>query len=644
MNNKIPAAGGGIRARLDAIAAGRIIILDGAMGSLIQSYHLTEGDFRGERFAGHPVNLLGCNDLLCLTRPDLIGSIHGEYLKAGADITKTCSFNSTAISLEHFGLAGFAYEISRAAAALAREAADRFSTPEKPRFVAGSMGPTAKSGSISPDFNHPEKRAVTWNELVPAYYDNARGLVDGGADILLIETIIDTLNAKAAIFAIRQLLGERQLDLPIMLSATVASALPTGGRILAGQNLEAFCVSVAHAEPWALGLNCSFGAEALKGSTAELGAFAARLSGRVSGHSGGGRDGCPGGGSGDSWLISAHPNAGLPNQSGGYDESPESMALKMEAYFKEGLVNIAGGCCGTTPAHIAAIAEAAKAYPPRERPWPRAPATWLSALTALAVGGTNGEVSGGTNGEAKEPAIKIVGERTNAGENREFLAYLTEENYDDAVAVAVDMIEDGAALIGLCVDQVPQAGEGTMRNFLNFALQDPEFARVPLMIESGRWDLVEAGLQCVQGKCLVYSISLKDGPEEFLRRSGALRSYGAAAVVTLFDEGGPAESYERKIETARRSWHLLRDSGFPAGDIVFDPLLPAGVAESAESAETSATGDSPGADFIRACAWIRDNCPGAQIIGRAGALSPQGAFLKRARDAGLGMVIGDPAL
>ncbi|MDR0669378.1 MAG: homocysteine S-methyltransferase family protein [Treponema sp.] len=601
-----------IREQLNAIAAGRIIILDGAMGSLIQSYHLTEEDFRGERFAGHPVNLLGCNDLLCLTRPELISRIHEEYLEAGADITKTCSFNATAVSLEHFGLEGFAYEISRAAAALARKAADRFSEPARPRFVAGSMGPTAKSGSLSPDINNPEKRAITWDELAAAYYDNARGLLDGGADILLVETIFDTLNAKAAIFAINKLLEERRLDIPLMLSATVASAAPGGGRILAGQTLGAFCVSVAHARPWALGLNCSFGAEALKNSVEELGALSARFGG--------------------SWLISAHPNAGLPNRLGAYDESPESMTLKMEPYFKEGLVNIAGGCCGTTPAHIAALAAAARRYPPREAARPALPGTRLSSLVDFTI----------------EKGPCLIGERANAGENRKFLGYLHEENYDDALAEAAAMIDKGVSIIDVRVDDASLDGERAMRNFLNFIPQDPDLARTPLMIDSSRWSVIEAGLACVQGKCLVYSISLMEGPDEFLRRAGSIRSRGAAAVVTLFDERGPAPDYERKIEVAGRSWWLLRDLDFPARDIVVDAGAPEGIVEH----------DPRVPDFIRACAWIQDNCAGARVLGVLGGLSKPGpgfggteqvqkaitgVFLKRAVDSGLTLAVVNPA-
>jgi 5-methyltetrahydrofolate--homocysteine methyltransferase len=621
----------GARKQLDAVAARRIIVLDGAMGSLIQGFHLTEEDFRGRRFADHPVNLLGCNDLLCLSRPELIRGIHRGYLEAGADITKTCSFNASSVSLADFGIGELAYEISRAAAALARQEADRFSTPEWPRFVAGSMGPTAKSGSLSPDIDDPEKRAVTWDELTAAYSDNARGLVDGGADLLLVETVFDTLNAKAAISAVTRLLDERGLDLPVMLSATVASA--GGGRILSGQTLEAFCISVAHAGrahagPWSLGLNCSFGADKLRRNAAELGAVSLRLGG--------------------SWLISTHPNAGLPNQLGAYDESPESMASKMEEYFKEGLLNIAGGCCGTTPAHIAAIAELARRYPPRPLPRAAARAAWLAGLEGLAIGGEDPAAEGeGPRGKAGG-GFTVIGERTNVAGSRKFLKLIRADNYAEALTVAREMINRGAALIDVCMDDALLDAEKAMGRFLNLALQDPEIARVPVMIDSSRWSVIEAGLKCVQGKCLVNSISLKEGPEEFLRRAGIARSYGAAVVVMLFDERGQAADYERKIEVARRSWALLRDSGFPPGDIVFDPNVLAVATGIPEH-------DSYGLDFIRACAWIRANCPGARISGGVSNLSfsfrgndrvreaMHAVFLKHAVDAGLSMAIVNPA-
>jgi 5-methyltetrahydrofolate--homocysteine methyltransferase len=634
------------------MAAERIIILDGAMGSLIQGFHLGEADFRGRRFASHRTELAGCNDLLCLTKPDLITGIHESYLEAGADIIKTCSFNATALSLADFDLADLAYEISRAAAALARGAADRFSGPGRPRLVAGSMGPTAKSGSISPDMDDPGKRAVTWDQLAAAYYDNAAGLLDGGADILLVETIFDTLNAKAAIFAIQKILRERQIEAPLMLSATVASAgSGEAGRILSGQTIEAFCVSTAHAEPWSLGLNCSFGVDALKPHAAALAAFSSVL--------------------GDPWLISLHPNAGLPNQFGLYEESPESMALKMEGCFKEGLLDIAGGCCGTTPAHIKAIAELAKNYPPRRarrgaRPPAAAPGsgitpgpatfntpspialntpaptpdpvpTWLAGLEPLAVGAADGG-----------PGITAIGERTNVAGSRKFLKLIKDEKYGEALTVARELIGRGASLIDVCMDDALLDAEKAMTSFLSLALQDPEIARVPIMIDSSRWNVIEAGLKCVQGKCLVNSISLKEGPAALLRRAEIARSYGAAVVVMLFDEQGQAAGYDRKIEVARRSWRLLRDSGFPAADIVFDPnvlALATGIGEH----------DSYGLDFIRACAWIRDNCPGAKISGGISNLSfsfrgndrvreaMHAVFLKHAGAAGLNLAIVNPA-
>jgi 5-methyltetrahydrofolate--homocysteine methyltransferase len=639
MSSKVSVRPAGVREQLNAIAARRIIVLDGAMGSLIQGFRLTEGDFRGRCFADHPVNLLGCNDLLCLTRPDLIRGIHRDYLEAGADITKTCSFNATAVSLADFGLEGLAYEISRAAAALAREEADRFASPQWPRFVAGSMGPTAKSGSLSSGIDDPEKRAIGWDELRAAYYDNARGLLDGGADLFLVETIFDTLNAKAAISAIIRLLDERGLDLPVMLSATVASA--GGGRILSGQTLEAFCVSVAHAGrdqagPWSLGLNCSFGADALKQNAAELGAVSRRLGG--------------------SWLISTHPNAGLPNQLGGYDESPESMAAKMEDYFKEGLLNIAGGCCGTSPAHIAAIAELAGRYPPRPLPKARASATWLAGLEGLTIGQDTGLDTGQDIRQDARPeawqntrrGFTVIGERTNVAGSRKFLKLIKEERYAEALTVAREMIGRGAALIDVCMDDALLDAERAMGRFLNLAFQDPEIARVPVMIDSSCWNVIEAGLKRAQGKCLVNSISLKEGPEEFRRRAGIARSYGAAVVVMLFDERGQAASYERKIEVARRSWTLLRDSGFSAEDIVFDPNVLAVATGIPEH-------DSYGLDFIRACAWIRAHCPGAQISGGISNLSfsfrgngqvreaLHTVFLKHAVEAGLSMAIVNPA-
>ena len=607
-----------VREKLGQIAAERILILDGAMGSMIQAYRspqgypLSEDDFRGVteggkeggRFRDHPVPLRGCNDLLCLTQPRLISGIHEAYLEAGADIIETCSFNATSISLADYGLGDAAYELSAAAAALARKAADRFSSADKPRFVAGSMGPTSKSASMSPDMMDPGKRAVTWDELAAAYYDNARGLLDGGADILIIETIFDTLNAKAAIFAARRLGHERGIDVPLIVSATVSE----GGRLLAGQTVEAFCVSVLHGDPVALGLNCSFGADKLKPHIASLSAAAP----------------C---------LVCAYPNAGLPNRQGEYDESPETMAGCVEEYLRDGLVNIAGGCCGSTPDHIAAIAAAAKNYTPRQVP-ERPKKTMLSGLKALEV--------------SRERGLTCIGERTNAAGSDEFLCLIKNRDYDGAAEVAREMAEQEAALIDVCMDHASLDSKAAMTGFLNLALQYPDIAGLPMMIDSASWDVIEAGLKCLQGKGLANSLSLKNGDAEFLRLARLARDYGAAIVVMLMDEQGPAASCERKIAIAGRAWKLLGDSGFPPEDVVFDPVVfPVAASTSGECQEAQ--------EFIRACTWIRDNCPGTQIMGGVSNLSfsfrgretirsaIHAVFIKHAAEHGLSMGIVNPA-
>jgi cobalamin-dependent methionine synthase I/methionine synthase I (cobalamin-dependent) len=598
------------RETLDRMAAEKVLILDGAMGSMIQAFRsasgegLGEADFRGGIFEGHGTALMGCNDVLCLTRPDVITGIHEAYLRAGADIIETCSFNANAISLGDYGLGERAYEISAAAAALARKAADGFSVPERRRFVAGSMGPSSKSAGISLDMNDPAKRAVSWDDLEGAYYDNARGLLDGGADMFLVETVIDSINAKAALFAIHRLLGERGMDVPVMISASVANA----GRLLTGQTLEAFCVSVLHGNPWSIGLNCSFGAERLKPHLGELAAFVP----------------C---------LVSAYPNAGMPNRLGEYDDTPEFMAACIETYLKEGLVNIVGGCCGSTPAHIAAIAAMARDYRPRTAA-ARGRKTFLAGTKSLAVG--------------DKPGLVFIGERTNVGGSKEFLEFIKEGEYDEALDVARDMIESGAAVVDVCMDDALLDPAAAMRNFINMAACFSDVAELPVMIDSSRWEVIEEGLKCLPGKGLVNSISLKDGVEEFLRKARLVRAYGAAAVVALFDEQGQAVSYERKIEIAARSWLLLTNAGFPPEDIVFDPNVLAVATGIPEH-------DARGADFIRACSWIRKNCPGCQISGGISNLSfsfrgnnrvreaMHRVFLKHAGEAGLTMAIINPA-
>ncbi|MDR2313306.1 MAG: methionine synthase [Spirochaetaceae bacterium] len=592
-----------IQKQLDRIVRDRILILDGAMGSIILTHKLGEAEYRGREFASHPVNLQGCNDLLCITRPGLISSIHEGYLKAGADIVTSCSFNATSVSLADYGLEGMAYEISRAAAALAREAAEKFSSPEKPRFVAGSMGPTSKSGSISPDMDDPGRRSISWDELEAAYYDNARGLLDGGAQILLLETIFDTLNAKAAIAAILRLREERNKNIPLMISATISDA---SGRILSGQTLEAFAVSVSHANPWSLGLNCSLGAEKILPSLAVLSSITP-------------------------FLVSCHPNAGLPNNLGAYDEGPGETAAYIKEFLDRKLVNILGGCCGTTPEHIAAIADLAKDYKPRQIPAPEK-RTVLAGLEPLPVG--------------KE--FIDIGERTNVAGSKKFLRLVQNNSWEEALDMTREMIAGGARIIDVCMDDALLPGKETMVRFLNLMLSDPEIARAPVMPDSSRWEILEAALKCIQGKGLVNSISLKEGEEEFLYRARLIRRYGAAAVVMLFDEQGQALSYERKIEIAERSYRILTGAGFPPADIVFDPNV-----------LTIATGmgehDRYALDFIRACAWIREHCPAVHISGGISNLSfsfrgneeirraLHAVFLKHAIDAGLSMGILNPA-
>ena len=534
------------RKQLDSIAQERILILDGAMGSMLQALNLDEDDFRGSAFAGHPTALKGCFDLLCLTKPEAIGAIHEAYLEAGADIIETCSFNSTSISLSGYGLGDRAYDISAAAAQIARKSADKFSASGKPRFVAGSMGPTAKGASLYPDFYDPSKRSIVWDELEAAYYDNARGLLDGGADIFLIETVFDTINAKAALFAISRLLKERQTGVPVMISATIASE---SGHLLSGQTLEAFCFSVLYHSPfgkdalWSIGLNCSFGAEKLLPHI--------RLLSDIS-----------------HCMISAHPNAGLPDNSGVYEETPERMAANIETYMKEGLVNIVGGCCGTTPAHITAIAEKAKAYKPRRIPdIPRSGR--FSGLESLVVTGS------------------VINITQDAAENREFLRLAGEGKFEEAADAAQKIVDVGAAVLDIEMED-----ENIMSQFLDYALFDPYTAKVPFMINSSRWKVIESGLKRLQGRGFAKPVNLKDGEDIFLHKMELIRRYGAAAVITLVDEQGEAATDKQQIEIAKRVYHLLRKTGCPAENIVFAPVPPA----------------------ERVCSWIQKNCPGVLLL------------------------------
>jgi 5-methyltetrahydrofolate--homocysteine methyltransferase len=595
-----------ITAVLNSLVRERILILDGAMGSMIRA-RCPEAS--------------GCLDQLCVTRPGLISSIHEAYLEAGADIVSSCSFSANAVSLADYDPAGLwpdkplseaAYEISRAAGTLARQAADKYSTRDRPRFAAGSIGPTSKSGSISPDVDDPGRRSVTWDELEKAYYDNARGLLDGGVQILLLETIFDTLNAKAAIAAVIRLREERNSPIPLILSATVADA---SGRLLSGQTLEAFTVSTAHGTPFALGLNCSLGAETMLPHLKALASVSP-------------------------FPVSCYPNAGLPDNNGTYGEGPKETASFVRVFLEQGLVNIIGGCCGTTPEHIAHLAELAQGYPPR--PFPPENALLFTA------GGERKTFLAGLEILPVDRGFIDIGERTNVAGSKKFLRLVQNENWEEALDTAREMIEAGAGIIDVCMDDALLEGKEAMIRFLTLAFSDPEIARVPVMPDSSRWEILEAALKCIQGKGIVNSISLKEGEGEFLRRARLVRRYGAAVVIMLFDEEGQALSYERKIAVAERSYRLLTAAGFPPEDIVFDPNV-----------LTIATGlgehDRYALDFIRAASWIREYCPGVHVSGGVSNLSfsfrgneeirraLHAVFLKHAVKAGLSMAILNPA-
>jgi 5-methyltetrahydrofolate--homocysteine methyltransferase len=575
---------------------------------MIQGLGLSEADFRGKRFAGHQQELKGCNDVLCLVKPQVIRTIHEQYIAAGADLIETCSFNANAVSLTDYDLADYAYEINRAAACIARSVSDQY----KGKFVAGSIGPTSKSGSLSPDVDNPGARTVSFDELAAAYTVQIRGLLDGGVDILLIETVFDGLNARAALFAAQSVMRERSVCSPIMVSLTVAGP---SGRLLAGQSVEAFCASILPFDPWAVGLNCSFGAEALKPYAQVVADFVP----------------C---------RTCVYPNAGLPNLSNEYDDTPHIMADALEVYMREGLLNVVGGCCGSTPSHIEAIAETARSYKPRVVASVSHRVFCLSGLEVLRQGVDESPAALGS--------LSIIGERTNVAGSRRFLRLIREENYMGAASMARKMIEQGAEIIDVCMDDALLDSEVAMTGFLNTALSDPDIARAPVMIDSSRWETVVAGLKCVQGKSLVNSISLKEGVDVFLKRARVAREFGAAVVVMLFDEEGQAATYERKIVVADRSYRLLAADGFPPQDIVFDPNV-----------LSIATGmqehDGYALDFIRACSWIREHCPYAQISGGVSNLSfsfrgndmvreaMHAVFLYHAVRAGLSMTIVNPA-
>ena len=552
----------------------RILVLDGAMGTMIQRHKLTEKDYRGERFAYWKSLVKGNNDLLVLTQPEIISSIHKEYLEAGADVLETNTFNAQRISMEDYGMGELVREINLAGAKLARQAADEYTAinPEKPRFVAGSVGPTNKTASMSPDVNNPAFRAVNFDDLVSAYKEQMLALIEGGVDALLIETIFDTLNAKAAIFAAEEAMTELGKRVDLMLSATVAD---TSGRTLSGQTIRAFLASISHANLLSVGLNCSFGAKDLKPYLEEI------------------NDHSP-------WFISAYPNAGLPNQFGEYDETPETMAVQVKDYFDEQLVNIIGGCCGTTPEHIAEYQVLIKNAEVRN---PRIASKKL-------------ELSGLEEIEIENSTLFVnIGERCNVAGSRAFLRLINEKKYEEALVIARKQVEDGAQIIDINMDDAMLESKEEMVTFLHYIAAEPDISRVPIMIDSSKWEVIEAGLKCVQGKCIVNSISLKEGEEDFLKKARKIRAYGAAVIVMAFDEKGQADSFERKTQICSRAYHLLVDKvGFPPQDIIFDPNVLA-IATGIEEH------NNYGVDFLNATQWIKANLPFAKISGGVSNLS-----------------------
>ena len=554
----------------------RIVVLDGAMGTMIQRYSLTEIDFRGERFANHHCDLQGFNDILCLTRPDVIEEIHQAYLEAGSDILETNTFNATSIAAADYDMQPEVYNINVAAASIARRVAEKAEAKDgKVRWVAGAIGPTNRTASISPKVEDPGYRNVTYQELVDAYKEATKGLLDGGADIILVETIFDTLNAKAAVFAIMQLREELGVDIPLMISGTITD---TSGRTLSGQTASAFWYSLAHAKPISVGLNCALGAHELRQYVAEL----ARVS---------------------DIYVSAYPNAGLPNEFGEYDDTPGLLAKHMAEWAQSGLVNIIGGCCGTTPPHIAAIAQAVQGIAPRVLPTIEDKNMCLSGLEPLQIGAS------------VQRNFVNIGERTNVTGSSVFKKMIQNNNLERALGVARQQVENGAQIIDINMDEGLLNSKECMVQFLNLIASEPDIATVPIMIDSSKWEVIEAGLQCLQGKGIVNSISLKEGEEIFLQQARTIQKYGAAVVVMAFDEQGQADSAQRKIEICQRAYNTLREKlDFPPEDIIFDPNIFA-VATGIEEHNNYAV------DFIEATRWIKQNLPLAKVSGGVSNLS-----------------------
>lgn len=604
-----------IKTDIKSLLKEKTLVLDGAMGTMLQAYHFSEEDFRGERFADFAHPLKGNNDLLSLTQPDAVKEVHRKYLLAGADILSTNTFSGTTIAMADYHLEDIVYELNYQSAKIAREVADEIETltPEQPRFVAGAIGPTNKTASLSPDVNNPGYRAITFDDLRIAYKQQAEALLDGGCDLLLVETIFDTLNAKAALFAIDEIQVERNIEIPIMISGTITDA---SGRTLSGQTVEAFLISISHIPLLSIGFNCALGAEQLEPYIKQLSQHAAV-------------------------NISAHPNAGLPNHFGEYDQTPTEMKALIDSFLQQNLVQIIGGCCGTTPEHIKLIAQSVKEHQEARKKIPRAtssikPFLALSGLEPLYV--------------TAESNFINIGERTNVTGSRRFLRLIKEEKFDEALAVARDQVENGAQIIDINMDEGLLDGVHCMTNFLNLIASEPDISRVPIMIDSSKWEIIEAGLKVIQGKGIVNSISLKEGEENFIAHAQLIKRYGAATVVMAFDEKGQADSYERRIEICKRSYDILVDIvGFPPQDIIFDPnIFP--VATGMEEHNNNAL------DFFHATKWIRENLPYANISGGVSNVSfsfrgnnkvreaMHAAFLYHAIQHGMNMGIVNPEM
>ena len=569
-----PSAPAVTRARLEAVLAKRVAVIDGAMGTMIQRAGLDEAAFRGSRFRDHPVDLKGNCDLLVLSNPDVIRDIHRQYLEAGADLIGTNTFTATSISQADYGLESLSYEINRQAAVLAREACDAFPTAEDhPRFVAGSMGPLNRTLSISPKVEDPTYREVTFDQVCASYAEQVRGLVDGGADVLLLETIFDTLNAKAALVAIDEIADATGIRLPLIISVTITDK---SGRTLSGQTVDAFYASIEHANPMIVGVNCALGAREIRPYLAELASVA-------------------------QGYVSCHPNAGLPNAFGEYDEQPRTTASLLAEFADAGLVNLVGGCCGTTPAHIAAIAKAVQGRAPRPLPPPREQLSRFSGLETLTI--------------RPDTNFVMVGERTNVTGSRRFARLIKREDYTTALEVALDQVRGGANILDVNMDEGMLDSEQCMRTFLNLLATEPEIARIPVMIDSSKWSVLEAGLRCVQGKAVVNSISLKEGEADFLDKARTIRRFGAGVVVMAFDEEGQADTTERKVQILQRAYRLLIEKAdFDPCDIIFDPNILA-VATGIEEHDRYAL------NFIEATKTIKETCPGVKVSGGVSNLS-----------------------